>query len=762
MSDPTPLDSRIVKEELFDVDAMNALTVHDGLSHVVKQKLKLYRKMRYDLNKVKVVYNWGKEWIKKKVGRLSSSGLQGIDREVRAALASKYYWDLDMENSQPVLLTQISKKNGWACPLLEEYVAFRNEKREALMLELGISLADTKDVMLSTLFGGKVGWRMNSPYLIALGAELETIMNNIVAHRPDIYDQAVHIKKEFPKRTTLAVYIQDEERKVLERVDSILAEMGRRMDVLIHDGGLVRKLPNELEFPEDIIRAVEVRILSEMGYAIKLAIKPLKSSIEFTAKQKKYTPASVIVSDSYAAKKFVELLGDNIILDKDAGRFVFDTEVGMWTNEEASLKRWLNHFAHELIFYQMGEVRDKIYDYSGAEKNIKNMISNIDRHLTPQNFFEKKGDSAIGKFLFADGIYDMKTREFKSGFDSSILFFHRIVRNYGGRNEALIEKVNTLLFRDPFLEEQEEQATFFKRGIARALYGDYRNHKNCYITVGKPNCGRGLLTRGLSAAFGDYVGTFNANNLLFNPRSGADESKKMAWLVHVCNARIVIANEISISPGKFVDGNLLKSLVGGGDTIKARLNFKEDVSHVIRSILFVLGNDIPPIKPAEEAVLNRVFISELEKCYVEEPEEGNRFQMKQDSSLKNLFNDDTYCDALFHLIVDFYHEWVGAGSPTAKPLCSKEAASQWVEGGVSISSLLSDAYEITTNEEDIVPVRDIIKYLQGAGCLESETKIGRTLNDLKIGKADIKVSGKTIRVRTCIRKLQEAEETLIV
>ena len=137
--DPQPLDMHIVKEELFDADVMNHLSTHDGITIDIKKKLKTYRKNRYNINHVKVIYSWGKEWACLQIGRLSGAGLQGFDREIRASLASKYYFDLDMVNAQPVLLVQLCKENGWSCPLLDEYVAMREELIASLMKEINIS-----------------------------------------------------------------------------------------------------------------------------------------------------------------------------------------------------------------------------------------------------------------------------------------------------------------------------------------------------------------------------------------------------------------------------------------------------------------------------------------------------------------------------------------------------------------------------------------------------------------------------------------------
>jgi len=752
MSDPQPLDMHIVKEELFDADAMHHLSTHEGLTTDMKAKLRKYRKNRYNINHVKIVYSWGKEWASLAFGRLSGPGLQGFDKEIRATLASKYYFDLDMVNSQPVLLVQLCKENGWSCPLLQEYVAMREDKMAQLMTELNVSRAESKELFIQTLFGSKVGWILSHPFLIALTKEMTDIMDNTCLKYPHIYANAKKIRAN-PKATCLATVIQDEERKVLQVIDHTLSSLGRQMDVLIHDGGLVRKLPNETEFPSDIIVACEEAV-AKMGYDISLAIKPLVPTIQFQGMAKKYLSGDVLVSDSYAAKRFVDLLGDAIVYDKHFGRFIFDRKTGMWSQDPNTLRRCLTTFSHDMIFYQVGPNGDVIHDYAGKESNIKNMLCNIDRLLEPIDFVGPMGDSAIGKFLFEDGIYDMETKTFTEGFDPKLLFFAQIPRKYKPKNAELCKKIHKILFEDPYVEDQQEQATWFKRGISRALYGNYTAHKNCYITVGRPNCGRGLLTGALEGAFGRYVGTFQANSLMYNSHNSSDEAKKLAWVIPIINTRLAIGNEVTMDNKTAIDGNQLKTLASGGDSITARLNFKDASSFTIRTTILLQTNDIPPIKPADEAVVNRVIVNELQKTYKETPNPLNPYELKQDQTLKSAFKSEDYKNALFHLMADIYGEWVEAGSPTTKPEALKAVASEWVETTSSIRSILERKYEITTDPEDIVSSRELINYFKKEGCVESETKLGRELTALGCPVFVNKIEGTSHRMRRNIKCIE--------
>jgi hypothetical protein len=53
------------------------------------------------------------------------------------------------------------------------------------------------------------------------------------------------------------------------------------MDVYIHDGGCVRRLADEKEFPPALLRQLEEDVLAKFGYSIKLEVKPMTHSFEF-------------------------------------------------------------------------------------------------------------------------------------------------------------------------------------------------------------------------------------------------------------------------------------------------------------------------------------------------------------------------------------------------------------------------------------------------------------------------------------------------
>ena len=78
----------------------------------------------------------------------------------------------------------------------------------------------------------------------------------------------------------MAYILQTEERKCLLAMDRAFGRRGRSLDVLIHDGGLVRKRDGESALPTSLLREVERDVKTDTGYTISLIVKPLETTFE--------------------------------------------------------------------------------------------------------------------------------------------------------------------------------------------------------------------------------------------------------------------------------------------------------------------------------------------------------------------------------------------------------------------------------------------------------------------------------------------------
>lgn len=272
----------VQKIEIFDADFARELRANPDVPKEERDKLRRYLKRAENVNHVRVIYKLGKTSRSQhlNLGRLCAAdgvGLQALSRDVRSALGGRYYWDVDVVNAQPTLIVQYCEREGWECPHLRRYVETREEVLEEMERNLGIERWEAKEKILSILYGGN-GEGL-TPFLTRdLVPEVRRILTNVWAKNAE----TLKWLKSQPNCVGkgMAYVFQTEERKVLMAIDRALTRRGRSLDVLIHDGGLVRKREGETTFPTRLLREVEADVKNETGYAIRLAVKPLETTIE--------------------------------------------------------------------------------------------------------------------------------------------------------------------------------------------------------------------------------------------------------------------------------------------------------------------------------------------------------------------------------------------------------------------------------------------------------------------------------------------------
>lgn len=753
----------ITKKELYDPRMLYYLLSLNNLTADDMRKLKKFARGAKNGYK-QVTYQTYKGFGAKSIGRYiakNESGLQSLPKNIRAALCQKYYWDFDIVNCHPTLLLQLCRQWGFQCKYLQTYVEHRDqllqEIRETIHLT---SQEQAKEVVRNIMFGsGKYDGK--SEFLDYIIDELKEITTNFCKRYSEFYEWTKK-KKELqndsrsPESSALAIFLQDVEKMIVLTIEDYMKLKERRVDTNMLDGGHLLKLSDETEGPQPLLRGAEEWVLSKTGYAIKLIYKPMKTSFTYPIDKNHIYDKDDNINDAFAAKKLSELAGSHLCKTQKGDLWVFNRKKGLWSNQKVDLMDMIQTFHDDLIFLQDTGKYIKKHDYGGNSSNIQKMISLLPSQENLQ-IKEFDFDTSRGKLLFADGIFDFDTRSFQEGFDSDIHFAGRIDRSFPSiRNPDYEARVHKILFEDPYLDEQKEQAMFYKTGIARGLYGDYQA-KRYYVTVGEPNCGRGLLTHSLLHAFQSFVATFSSNNLLYNAKSSDDDAKKLAWFVPIANTRLAISNEISMM-GKGIDGNTIKAISSGGDYINARKLHENETPLKSRTTLLVLTNDIPKTYPSEAGIANRLCINELKKSYVPNPDPSDPTQAQEDKRLMDEVKTKEWSDALFWILADAWSAFAATDRTAPKPESVIVANQEWVFEGTSIKSLLLQNYEITKSEADWVSGNELFAYLKTQGSKESQAKISRDVRKMTgISKNQKKIDGKLL---TVIFGLKEKDSTL--
>ena len=268
-----PLDHVVVKKERINPVILTQLLSHPDITDEARTALRAYQR-RVKEGRVEVHYTLGYKVKASEEfsGRYYPKGgltLQGLPREVRNLLAGEFYYDVDLKNAQPTLLLQMARKRGLVCPVLDEFCA----DRETLLRSFCEDRDEAKKMVMKALYGGSTEGM--PPFLQRLGDEVRLITQTLVS----LHLLAIppSLRKNSP--ASLAAYLlQSEEKKCLMEMEKALHRRGWDMEVLIHDGGLVARREDAV-LNEAVLREVEKEVETATGYAVELALKPMKSNI---------------------------------------------------------------------------------------------------------------------------------------------------------------------------------------------------------------------------------------------------------------------------------------------------------------------------------------------------------------------------------------------------------------------------------------------------------------------------------------------------
>lgn len=376
------------------------------------------------------------------------------------------------------------------------------------------------------------------------------------------------------------------------------------------------------------------------------------------------------INDKIACYIFLRLqtLNDgSCLIQKDGDDLlIFDSTSGMWKNDDNYIKKIITQSGLRLYHISFDSdknewVRSKrCADYSGTMSNVEKLFKFLTITIDNTNFITKNIETNIGKLLFKNGIYDFKTNTFTEGFDSKIIFFHRIERDFPQRIKEDIDYIEFILFDNLF--ENIEISNYIKRAVANSIYGNYEIRKAIFA-LGRTGSGKGMLIDALLSAFPGIVTNFDADNLVFS-KSTKDKAQRNMWLIKLKTARLAISSEITIEKNKtgqiktLLDGNLFKQVVSGGDNIEVR-GMNENIHTIVnRATLMFCANDFPDFYPKDEAVRDRIENVSFYKCFKEIPNPKYPNELKRDINIKKNIKLEKYQNALFWILADTYQNQI--------------------------------------------------------------------------------------------------------
>lgn len=229
-------------------------------------------------NMIHTKYNFSKTL--QTYGRLfaQNPSLASLPREMRNSLALGQYYDVDMKNCHPSILSQYCQKNSIRSDILDSYVKDRDIIITKVCDENKVSKDVAKISILSILNGGE-GGKLKGSFIESFKIEIKAIHSHVCRLNVDEFKK-VQRRKDFNKEGTMMnILLCKLEHMLLMNAVLFMTEQGYNVDVLVFDGFMVRK---NKELTNEVLHNLQMYIKDKTAYNMIFIEKIMENSIDLS------------------------------------------------------------------------------------------------------------------------------------------------------------------------------------------------------------------------------------------------------------------------------------------------------------------------------------------------------------------------------------------------------------------------------------------------------------------------------------------------
>lgn len=582
---PEPLyTDPFVLETSFNADALRDMLRDESIPFDVRKQLTKFNKTKINHNTANDIY----KYKSKKIGRLYSP-LQQFPKEFRTALLGDNCVEIDFENCHPVLIAQCGDMYGTPTDGIKFYLNNRE-----LCLEQTHEDRDTaKQYFLKAQYGGNVtGICKPLDDFYKEVAVIATSMKNDSSLKP-IYDYA---KKQFELKglqhfksllaSFQAYVLQTIENRNMLALYKYLSEHDACVKLLNHDGIIIDGESFDYKSHKE---EMETFIFQTTNFRSPIAFKPC----EYTYKPTKQ--AFVVVKSEQDVVLHLHKYHNNAIRRGVDGFYIANRNELFYSKGEEGLRVLIKNNDYR----RMNKDGD-ILPYSATTKGMEDIVKYINKNSNDffsvdESFIEKVNTYTRGRAYFKNGYIDTTGAFHKTPQEQlPIVYINR---------DAPDLSIYTTKTKQEYLCQfwnmyTKEQATVVLKMFSRAMFG-YRD-KNWSIFCGLRNSGKGVQEKAVKHSIGDYCANMELP-MTKTQHSGDASQYRVVLTSNLHIKRIAFTNESTSIEGKRLklDGNAMKKFVSGGDPVKCRALYKDEVDVVFNARLFVNVNSIPDADPAD-------------------------------------------------------------------------------------------------------------------------------------------------------------------
>ena len=437
--------------------------------------------------------------------------------------------------------------------------------------------------------------------------------------------------------------------------------------------------------------------------------------------------------DNEAAEVIFERLKDKLVPCK--GQLFFKVNY-IWISDSEIIKTHILDYILKSKIYKLNDKQTDKISYSQNVKNAKNireaLFAKIETQTDIINLYDKFFSTTKGRLCFKDGVLDIVNKQFYLWKDVTFEYYttQMINRNFAeyfsNPDKKVIEQIKKDIFENLFGEDTIRSLNFLSRGIA----GHFED-KNWATYLGNRDCGKGVLYDILKYGFGDYVQTFELDNIMYQRNTNTQEASRMLyWLIDLQFVRLAISQETPPpESGLKANGKIIKKMAGGGDTHIARRNYdRKDTHFKIDTTFMIMGNNKlnVDLKDTMEHCIEFNSVNQFKKKEEIDKMKHNgedellwsSYKIK-DETIKDKCKSEDWNNAIVYLLYENYIN-------TAISVFSNDDDE---EDNFSLRRKILNAFTITKNKNDFLLVNDVCEILK-----DCKKKINNELLNMGVSK----------------------------
>ena len=256
--------------------------IKNSMDKGIDPMVQLKKIVKMKSNMIHTKYNFSKNL--ETYGRLfaQNPSLASLPREIRNSLAYNQYYDIDMKNCHPVLLSQYCDKNGVKCNFLDSYVNNRDQILTRICDENSVAKEDAKQEILTIMNGGTGKWnisKLSGSFMYEFKKEIQSIHSHVCRLNPDEFKK-VSRRKDFNKEGTMMnIILCKLEHTLLMHSVLFMRQQGYNVDALVFDGFMVRK---DKELSSNVFDKLQTYIKEKTDYNMEFVEKSMENTIDLS------------------------------------------------------------------------------------------------------------------------------------------------------------------------------------------------------------------------------------------------------------------------------------------------------------------------------------------------------------------------------------------------------------------------------------------------------------------------------------------------